>query len=312
LIERCLEEQASKAEVAQLEELLRDSEFRKEYLSYLNVDMSLAALPEEVSLPKVDPAPSSRIVKFAQWRPLASSAAIGLFVGLLGATVAWSMVGTKTEREAQPSVARVIVPIINEGFENTDTPMKRGFPNLAGVWGGDVMEVVTATPINQALEGKSVLKLHPSPKFKQSHLKQIIDVSSFPQAEEGEIRVIEVIASFLVDQTDEKERYTINLSSFKESPEEIRSLREGISVTEIDELTLTLSKKGVSTSKNTTSWQTFSNMVEVPSTARSVVISLGAGRKYRKSEKTAHYIDDVRAELRILPFSERFSNVNSQ
>lgn len=73
----------------------------------------------------------------------------------------------------------------------------------------------------------------------------------------------------------------------------------------MDTITLTLSKTGLSTPIDASGWQTLSAMVEVPAGARSVVISLAAGRLDRKAPKTPHYVDDVRAELRIIPFSER-------
>ncbi|SMP67565.1 Concanavalin A-like lectin/glucanases superfamily protein [Neorhodopirellula lusitana] len=61
LIRRCLDGEASNDEFAQLEDLLRESsQYRKEYLQYLNVDSALAALPDKrgpVAARPVQPSP---------------------------------------------------------------------------------------------------------------------------------------------------------------------------------------------------------------------------------------------------------------
>ena len=119
------------------------------------------------------------------------------------------------------------------------------------------------------------------------------------------MRVVEVISSFLADQPGERERYTLRVASFVEAPEEIRSLWEGVPWRDMDDNTLTMSKAALSTPLDATGWQTISTIVEVPSEARSVVISLAAGRLNRQAPKTPHYEDDVRAELRIMPYSQR-------
>lgn len=50
LVRRCADGEASAEDLAQLEDYLRqDSEFRRDYLRYLNVDMALAALPSRSS-----------------------------------------------------------------------------------------------------------------------------------------------------------------------------------------------------------------------------------------------------------------------
>lgn len=301
LMRRCLDGEASDEESVQLEDLLRnDPEFRKDYLRYLNVDLALAALPKRA--PQSDRS-GRRMVTFPQWRPLAAAAA-GLVFGLFCATVAWALVAGKPVDQDVVG-ARVVIPILTESFESPTTPIIEGFPSRTGEWGGDRAQIVSATPQRRPLDGDSVLSLESSADSNLGYLQQIVDVSSFPHAREGEMRVIEVIASFLADQPGERERYTLRVASFKEAPENIRSLWEGVTWRQMDTITLTLSKTGLSTPIDASGWQTLSAMVEVPAGARSVVISLAAGRLDRKAPKTPHYVDDVRAELRIIPFSER-------
>lgn len=301
LMRRCLDGEASEEEFVQLEELLRDDpEFRTNYLRYLNVDVALAALPKRAQQPDRS---KERSVPFPQWRPLAAAAA-GLVFGLFCATVAWAIVAGKPAAPDE-SGARVVIPILTESFENSTTPIIEGFPSRTGAWGGDRAQIVGSTPNRQALAGDSVLSLESSPDSNLGYIQQIIDVSPLPHASEGEMRVVEVIASFLADQPGERERYTLRIASFKESPEHIRSLWEGVPWREMDRNTLTLSKRGRFAPPDATGWQTLSTIVEVPADAQSVVISLAAGRLDPAAPKTPHYVDDVRAELRIIPVTNR-------
>lgn len=307
LVQHCLDGEATGDEVARLEELLRnDPEFRLDYLRYVNVDSALAVLPNAstpsaastnaTTLPETSGTP---IGVFVRRRSLAAAGAAGLVIGLACASVVWAIVYPR-----KPA-ARDVIPILSESFESPATPITEGFPTRTGVWGGDRAERVGATPEVRPLDGDSVLSLESSPDSNLGYLQQIVDVSTLPQAREGQMRVVEVIASFHADQPGERERYTLRVASFKESPEKIRSLWEGVTWRQMDRITLTFSKTGLSTPVDAKGWQTLSAIVEVPADARSVVISLAAGRLNRRAPKTPHYVDDVRAELRVIPFTQR-------
>lgn len=296
LMRRCLDGETSDEELSQLEALLRDDpEFRKNYLRYLNIDVALAEMPKAAKQPDL---PSRGLVVFPKWRRFATAAAAGLVFGLFCASIAWAIV---VPRKAVP----LVIPILTESFESSTTPIIDGFPSRTGEWGGDRAKIVGSTPNRLPLDGHSVLSLESSTDSNLGFLQQIVDVSPLPHAQEGEMRVVEVIASFLADQPGELERYTLRVASFKESPENIRGLWEGVPWREMDKITLTFSKTGLTAPVDATGWQTLSAFVEVPVDARSVVFSLAAGRLDRKAPKTPHYVDDVRAELRIIPFSKR-------
>lgn len=296
LVRRSLDGEASDEELAQLEELLRkDPEFRKDYLRYLNVDSALAGMPKTKEQPD---ASSKRLVVFPRWRRFTTAAAAGLVLGLFCASIAWAIVAP---RKTVP----IVIPILTESFEGASTPIIDGFPSRIGEWGGDRAQIVGSTSRRLPLDGHSVLSLESSTDSNLGFLQQIVDVSPLPLAREGEMRVVEVIASFLADQPGELERYTLRVASFKESPENIRELWEGVTWREMDQITLTFSKTGLTAPVDANGWQTLSAFVEVPADAMSVVISLAAGRLDRMAPKTPHYVDDVRAELRIIPFSKR-------
>ena len=297
LMRRCLDCQATKEEFAQLEDLLRkDSGIRKDYLRYLNIDLALAGLPRQKQQPDTSSSPA---VSLLQWRPLASAASAGLIFGLFCASVAWAIVVPRTP------AAPIVTAILTESFESPSTPIVEEFPSRPGQWGGDRAQIVGSPPRHRPLDGDSVLKLESASDSKLGYLQQIVDTSHLPQAAEGEMRVVEIIASFLADEPGQRERYTLRVASFEESPEKIGGLWQGVTWSEMDQITLTFSKTGLSTPADAEGWQTLSAVVEVPAGASSLVISLGAGRRFGKSPKTPHYVDDVRAEFRIIPFSER-------
>lgn len=302
LMRRCLDGEATDAEFEQLEELLRnDPKFRKNYLRYVNIDTALAAMPKSKEQSE---ASNSVMLRFPQWRKLAPAAVAGLVFGLICASVAWAIVVPKNTSTLGG------IPILTESFENSARPIVEGFPTQPGVWGGDRAQIVDPAPNRTPLDGGAVLSLESSYDSNLGFIQQIIDITSLPQAKEGEMRVVEVIASFLADQLGERERYTLRVASFKESPENIRSLWEGVTWREMDQITLTFSKTGLSTPANAAGWQTLSALVEAPTDAQSVVISLAAGRLNRNAPKTPHYLDDVRAELRIIPFTKRLCRKN--
>ncbi len=296
LLRRCIDAEASDKELAQLEELLRDEpEFREEYLLYLNVDSGLATMP--ITANPLDKT-SKSLVTFPKWRRYATPIAAGLVFGLFCASIAWAIAVPRTPEA-------VVIPILSESFENLAIPIADGFPSRAGQWGGDRTQIVGAGAGREPLDGDSVLSLESSTDSNLGFLQQVIDVSSLPQTLQGEMRVVEVIASFLADQPGEEERYTLRVAAFKESPESIRSLWEGVHWRDLDKIALTFSKTGLSAAVDAEDWQTLSALVEVPVDSHSVVISLAAGRLDRAAPKTPHYIDDIRAELRIIPFKKR-------
>lgn len=302
LVSRTLEGEATPEDFNNLEELLRsDPEFRRDYLSYLNVDMALNSLPSEA---REEFESNSSEIRLSRWRPMAFSAAAGLIFGLFCATLAWAFVLPKTSSSSSKKDP-VSISIMSESFEDHAEAFVQGFPSRENQWGGDKAMIVRGTEGTAPIDGDSVLALGTSSESSLSYLQRIIDVSSIPKAEQGEMRIIEVIASFLADQPGEKERYTLRIASFDERPEDIRQIWGTVPWREMDKISLTSSKTGVSTEETSPRWETLSAIVEVPSQARSIVVSLAAGRLDPRAPKTPHYLDDVRAELRIIPFQKR-------
>lgn len=100
LIRRCLDGEATEAEFAQLEELLRDdSAFRREYLRYLNVDSALNALPRNLN-------PSAEFFGQTQSQPAQLTAGNWLnsrgLAGWLGVSAALLLLGMLAYQTINP------------------------------------------------------------------------------------------------------------------------------------------------------------------------------------------------------------------
>ena len=194
------------------------------------------------------------------------------------------------------------VPLIGEGFEKPEMKWDAGFPSKAGTWKGDAGQMVGATSGVQPKKGDYILRLDPTEKWHLSYMYRMIDVERKPLPTGDEVREVVVTASFHAATAGAEERYTVRVATFSEAPDEVRNLWGAWQ--EMDERALTFSKNAVTTLPNAEGWQSVSVTVEVPRGARAVAVSLGAGRFDRSAKRTPHFIDDVRAELRIRPRSE--------
>ena len=297
LIEDCIEGTLSEANAARLSDLIEESALvRARYWEAASVHGQLEYVMQQVTVRAVTgqtvPMPSAS-KRWPQWRPLTAAAA-GVAFGLFCGGVAWAVVGS------QEVGFRVNEVLIEDSFENANASCGASFPARSGRWGGAPGEVLGSGPV-EPLEGQRMARLEPAAETTLSYLDQVIDLRNLPLPEEGEVRQIDVTASFHAEGLGFQERYTLRVATFAEVPEEIGQVWDGVPWREMDGKTLTLSKRGLSTPSNAAGWQTLSVLVEAPPEAASVMISLAAGRLDPTAPKTAHYLDDVNARLIIAP-----------
>ena len=297
LIRRCIDEDASEAEHRELEGLLRDDpEFRTDYLSYLNLDSALGDLHLEPA--EIAPVPAAEPRRVTLLRPLVSAAA-GVMIGLIGASLAWAISlpeNSEAEAEAEQELS---TSVLEESFEDFSTHLADGFPVRQDVWGGDPSSLISTGTEHPSIDGDIVLKLESNPDTTLSYIQRIIEVDDLPQAGKDEVRTLKVDTSFLADTAGSRERYTIRLATFSESPEKIHKLWTRVPWHGLDGLTLTMTKVALNTQEDSTGWQTVSGTINIPNGTRSVVVSLAAGRFDPLAPKTPHYIDDIQANLLI-------------
>ena len=296
LVRRYVDGTATAEETQSLETALRtDSAFRHQFLRYMNVDAALGSgRLSGVAVSHPAPTPPRSTHHWLSWRPLAAGAA-GLVVGLFFASVAWAIIGPRM------TGLRLNVPLLDESFENPQMNWSEGFPRQAGKWSGERGQVVGANAELQPKDGEYMLRLDPSTATTLSYLEQVIDLQAYPLPEGDELRQIEVSASFHAAIPGVRERYTLRVAAFGETPDQIRKLWENVPWRELDGSALAISKRGLSTSEDADGWQTITVIVEAPRETRSVVISLASGRLETSDAKTPHYLDEVSARLLIGP-----------
>jgi hypothetical protein len=146
-----------------------------------------------------------------------------------------------------------------------------------------------------------MLQVEPDASSKLTYLDRIIDLTGMPLALAGEVRYVEVTASFHSGAVGLRDRYTLRAAAFSEAPESLRKLWLRVPWRELEERTLAGAKRGLSTDADTTGWHKITVRMDAPPEARSVVISLAAGLFDTPDLQTTHYIDDVRAHLVIAP-----------
>ncbi|MEM7600519.1 MAG: hypothetical protein AAF357_03780 [Verrucomicrobiota bacterium] len=302
LMQRCCDGLASPDEIAELEaELTSDEVFRRQYLSYVNIDQALASGRQENE--RADEIPSSDSSRGSdpartiwRWDPLGSAAA-GVVIGFFFASIAWAVVGTTGE----PASPRLEQLLFEESFESAAISWKPGFPIAAGEWGGDRGEIVLDSTQPAPDHGAGFARMEPAGETSLSYLTRIIEVGDLPRVQADEMRQLEVFSSFHADERGLPERYTLRVATFAEAPRSIRSLWAGPAWPEMRDRALTLKKSGLSTDGEEIGWQTLSAVVEIPDETRCVVISLAAGRLDAAAPKSAHYVDDVQANMVIRP-----------
>jgi hypothetical protein len=236
--------------------------------------------------------PSRSRFPWLSWRPLTAAAA-GIVLGMLCTSMVFGFGVVRSLGKA--------VTLLEESFESHSVKLWSDFPSETGVWGGGVARVVQGVEGVVPPEGRRMLRVEPDLASTLTYLDRIIDLSSLPLPAAGEVRYVEVTASFHAGAAGLRNRYTLRAAAFGEAPGSLRQLWLKAPWRELEERALAGAKRGLSTDADTTGWHKITVRVEAPPEARSLVISLAAGLFETPDLKTAHYIDDVCAHLVMTP-----------
>jgi hypothetical protein len=182
--------------------------------------------------------------RWLQWRPLAAAAA-GIVFGMLCTSVVFAYVA--------PSLGKVTT-LLQEGFESNSVKLRSDFPSETGVWGGGLARVVQGVDGVAPPEGRQMLRVEPDASATLTYLDRIIDLSSLPLPAAGEVRYVEVTASFHAGAGGLRDRYTLRAAAFGEAPGSLRQLWLKVPWRELEERTLAGAKRGLSTAADTTGW----------------------------------------------------------
>ena len=105
-------------------------------------------------------------------------------------------------------------------------------------------------------------------------------------------REIEITASFAKANSEAAVRYMIRAFAVTDEPNQLGSSwfdRRDESIASVT--------RGFDVPPQNTGWQTFSVKLQVPSTARSLVLFFGAKTPDKTARTSPHYLDDVRVSL---------------
>jgi len=288
LIQRRLSGTLSEDESSALQAALKQNEeLRRLFLDYSNLDVALAAkaASAEATRDLIVSPPAAPPPRWLSVRPL-SAAAAGIVLGLFSASLVFGY----------GSQLRIKIQILlTEGFEDVTMPLERGVPRRADVWSGD-LKTATSGAV-KAAQGKRMVELPPIEKKKYSYAFRTIDLTKLVPMSGTETRQMEITAKFHAASVGTRDRYQIRLAAFGGDAEEAREIwvRDVV-----DEQSLLHVVKTVKMEPDQQGWVTVRSLIDVPSQARVLLISLAAGLpgspKQPRPDVT-HYLDEVQVRL---------------
>jgi len=284
LIELHLLGTISKADAIELEAILASSrEAREAYRQRCNVDAALRQAAAGQSMPTRVTAPKP--VRWLTWRPLTAAAA-GIVFGMFCTSVVFGFVVQRGLEKKTP------LAVVQPSFEDAQMSLAKGFPDASANWGGDEAQVVAAENGIEAKEGKFMLRLEASPKGSPRIVYQVLDLTSLPSGSGGEMREIEISASFAAADAESAMRYIIRAFAVSEA-------REHLDAAWFDhrDEAIASATRGLDVMPGSKGWQTMGLKIQVPRAARSLVLFFGVRTPDKTLPKAAHYLDDVQVSL---------------
>ncbi len=274
------------AEHAELQEALRhDPQARRLWFVHQDIELGLraeragATAVPDAAVPATPPRRGWR-----QWRPLTAAAA-GVALGIFGASAVFGWGAPRGGEKRTP------VAVFAPGFEAAGLALAHGFPAGAGHWGGDPAQVVGGERGVAPREGRFMLRLEPAARG-APRVFQVLDPAAWPTGAAGESWEVEITAAFASADSEAALRYMIRAFAVTEAPENLTA-----AWFERRDEAIASAARGLDVAPGTQGWRTLSVSLQVPRTARSLVLFLGV-RTPEKSARTApHYLDDVRVSL---------------
>ncbi len=321
LIQRYISGTITEAETEALEQQLKtDAALRDWYLDALNLDSALEAAAESaqtaLSLPvpfsqrALTPAGAASTLWFA-WRPLTAAAA-GLVIGLFSASMVFGFGVRSLEK---------VVSLLQESFEIGPAPLVKGIPQHVNLWSGDYSEAVERYEDVKPAQGTKMVRMlrsdfegkASSMPNRQGDLSRIIDVRSFMRDANGGEFVMTLSALFNAAPFPDSQRYdgVVTLYALGELGSTEESLME-------DALAISNGSCN-SMDRDPDTWQSASTRLLLPTGTKFVMMKVSFRRWPKGSEDqpslpdlmtfAGHFVDDVRASIRIRHAAPNHSNV---
>jgi len=242
------------------------------------------------------PSNARKLTAWLGFRPLMAAAA-GIVFGMFFATMAWAL------SSQGGGIRRVPLPLANPGFEqNESLPQVHLVPRV-NQWSGVTTEIVESSPHRPpTFSGKGMLKLGPSPEGRGYYASTMTDLNPPYPSAEGTLQ-IEVTARYHSSQPNRSEQYGIKVAVFEHDAATVASHLNAEGWQALQEVSLSHTGKSLYLNGTESGWQTLRVRLDVPSHARTLLLTLGATTRGPADTRTDHYIDDVQADWIILPSS---------
>ena len=291
LIQRYTAGTLSDDEALALQNALKsDADLRALYLDYMNLDVALGshadsrAAVNEILASSIA-GETSRSTRGYAWRPLTAAAA-GIVFGMFCTSVVFGFVAQRSV-EKKTSLA-----VVQPSFEDAQMALAKSFPDASAHWGGDEARVVAAENGVTAKDGKFMLRLEASPRGSPRFVYQVLDLTSLPSNVRGEMREIEISASFAAADAESSMRCIIRAFAVSESRENL----DAAWLEHRDEA-IASATRGLDVMPGSKGWQTMRLKIQVPRSACSLVLVFGVRTPDKTLPKAAHYLDDVQVSL---------------
>lgn len=281
-------------EAALLHDILKHNDAAARlYLRYMNLDVALEAHAGSTEAVKqmliaTDAVSQGRASRWLAWRPLTAAAA-GIVFGMLCTSMVFGFVG-------QHGVKKTPLAVLQPSFEDAQMPLAKGFPPAPSLWTGDVAKVVPAENGVTPKDGHHMLRLETTTYGKPVLFPRQYQIIVLP-ASGGELREIEVSASFASADPGSAPHYTVRAYAVNEAPERLgpdwfsrhwfvqRDESVASAVTTIE------------CPPGSTGWQSIGLRMQVPGKARCLLVFFGAKNQARNQARKPHYLDAVQVSF---------------
>ena len=302
---------------AELNALLRENADARSTMARLMVDEQslISRLRDDSIVALLEPAPKAETPlrtspRWFAWRPLTAAAA-GLVIGLFSASMVFGFGARSVEK---------VISLLQESFESGPAPLVKGIPQEVSLWSGDYSEVVERYEEVKPAQGTKMVRVlrsdfegkASSMPNRQGDLSRIIDVRPFMRDANGGEFVMTLSALFNAAPFPDSQRYdgVVTLYALGEPGSTEESLMEDA---------LAISNGSCSSMDcDPATWQSASTRLLLPTGTKLVMLKVSFRRWPKGSGDqpslpdlmtfAGHFVDDVRASIRIRHAAPNHSN----
>lgn len=224
------------------------------------------------------------------WRIVINTAAIILIGLVIGVPLGWAYAIPWLNQSPRESKE-----IVFESFEDPELDSPRRFPTSATRWFGGIRSV-PGTGGMSAVEGTRVGKFANMPEHRFSDARYVVDLDEYSEPSDNRTRSIEVSGSFFSPDQDHTSVFRISVAAFSEAPEAVQPV--WIAREHLDDVVLRRDVRNYSPEPGgQPAWHEVKVSMEIPPEARSLVVSLSAGKRAPGGAGSDRYLDAVRVQL---------------